>query len=116
MSEAAAADGPEGVTGGLRVLLRLEGLALCAGAVLLYAFSGSSWLLFAALLLAPDLSFAGYLAGPRVGAACYNVVHTTIGADRPRRCRIDPGVAFGRRGRADLAGAYRRRPGARAMG
>jgi hypothetical protein len=25
------------------------------------------------------LSFAGYLAGPRLGAACYNLVHTTIG-------------------------------------
>ena len=39
----------------------------------------SSWLLFAALLLVPDVSFAAYLAGPRVGALCYNLVHTTIG-------------------------------------
>ena len=79
MAEAATAEGPLGVTGGLRLLLRREGLALFAGAVLLYALSGSSWLLFAALLLAPDLSFAGYLAGARVGAACYNILHTTIG-------------------------------------
>jgi hypothetical protein len=79
MAEAVTAEGPVGVTGGLRLLLRLEGLALFAGAVLLYALSGSSWLLFAALLLAPDLSFAGYLAGPRFGATCYNVLHTTIG-------------------------------------
>lgn len=30
------------------------------------------------LFLAPDLSFAGYLAGPRMGAWVYNTVHTTI--------------------------------------
>src|SRR5262249_2131495 len=29
--------------------------------------------------LAPDLSFAGYLGGPRVGAIVYNAVHTIIG-------------------------------------
>jgi hypothetical protein len=79
MTQSAAAVGPEGVTGGLRLLLRLEGLALFAGAVALYATSDHSWLLFAALILAPDLGFAAYLAGPRVGAFCYNLVHTTIG-------------------------------------
>ena len=79
MTEAASVGGPEGVVGGPRLLLRLEGLALCAAAVLVYALSGHSWLLFAVLLLAPDLSFAAYLAGPRFGAACYNAVHATIG-------------------------------------
>jgi hypothetical protein len=38
-----------------------------------------SWWLFAALILVPDLSMAGYLAGNRVGAAAYNAVHVTIG-------------------------------------
>ena len=28
--------------------------------------------MFALLFLLPDLSMLGYLAGPRVGAACYN--------------------------------------------
>jgi hypothetical protein len=79
MTQSAIAAGPEGVTGGLRLLLRLEGLALFAGAVALYAATDHSWLLFAALILAPDLSFAAYLAGPRAGALCYNLVHTTIG-------------------------------------
>jgi len=31
------------------------------------------------LILAPDLSFAGYAAGPRIGAIIYNGAHTTIG-------------------------------------
>jgi len=34
----------------------------------LNAHSGASWKLFAALILAPDLSFAFYLFGPRAGA------------------------------------------------
>ena len=47
----------------VRLLLRLEGLAIAAGAVVLYADGDHSWWLFALLILAPDLSFLGYLAG-----------------------------------------------------
>lgn len=57
-------------------LLRVEGVALLALSVLLYQKNGGSWLLFGALLLAPDLSMLGYLAGTRVGAALYNAFHT----------------------------------------
>jgi hypothetical protein len=64
--------------GGVRNLLRAEGLVLLACAVALYWRSGADWKLFAALFLVPDLSFAGYLAGPRVGAAAYNLMHSTI--------------------------------------
>src|SRR5664280_2937982 len=64
------------VTGGLKTLLRLEGLTLFAGMTLLYAVWGGSWLVYAILFLAPDLSFAGYLAGPRAGAIVYNAAHS----------------------------------------
>ena len=47
------------VTGGCRTLLRLEGLTLFLGMVLLYAVWGGSWWVFAVLFLVPDLSFAG---------------------------------------------------------
>ena len=57
------------------VLLRAEGAALLLTSVMLYWVSGGSWLLFALLLLVPDLSMLGYLAGPRVGATVYNVFH-----------------------------------------
>ena len=57
-------------------LLRTEGVALLALSVLLYWINGGSWLLFGVLLLAPDLSMLGYIAGPRVGAAIYNAFHT----------------------------------------
>ncbi|MGH2676852.1 MAG: DUF4260 domain-containing protein [Actinomycetota bacterium] len=60
------------------VILRLEGVALLAVAVYLYARYGDGWVLFALLILAPDLSLLGYTAGPAVGAAAYNVLHTTV--------------------------------------
>ena len=66
------------VTGGPRVLLRLEGFVLGFAAVLLYSAMNLSWWTFAALILAPDLSFVAYLAGARAGAIAYNAVHTTI--------------------------------------
>ena len=64
------------VSGGLRTLLRLEGLTLFAGMTLLYAVWGGSWWIYAVLFLAPDLSFLGYLAGPRAGAVVYNAAHS----------------------------------------
>ena len=62
----------------LRVLLHLEGLALLVAAVVVYVEIDASWILFAVLFLAPDVSFLGYLAGPRVGAAAYNALHTAV--------------------------------------
>jgi len=62
-----------------RILLRLEGLAFALLAVLVFDRLGESWWLFAALVLVPDLSFLGYLAGPRIGAAIYNAAHSLIG-------------------------------------
>ena len=56
-------------------LLRFEGLAVAAVSALLYARSGASWWLFAALWLAPDLSMLGYLAGACWGARAYNAIH-----------------------------------------
>jgi len=70
---------PPAVAGPPLVFLRLEGAALLAAATLLYHRTGTSWWLYAALFLAPDLSFAGYFGGPRVGAWVYNIAHTTIG-------------------------------------
>ena len=60
------------------ILLRLEGLAVATVTALLYARTGSSWWLFAALWLAPDLSMLGYLVGSRWGARIYNAIHTYV--------------------------------------
>jgi len=61
-----------------RVLLRLEGLAVLAGAVIVYFHAGFGWVAFVALILAPDVSFAGYLFGPRIGAVTSDALHTEV--------------------------------------
>lgn len=56
--------------------LRVEGIAVLAISVFLYAQGEHGWILFLALLLVPDLSMVGYASGPRVGATVYNLAHT----------------------------------------
>lgn len=60
------------------LLVRLEWVAVFVMAVAAYWWGGYAWWIFALLILAPDLSMAGYLAGPHVGAVAYNFVHTVI--------------------------------------
>jgi len=61
------------------VVLRLEGLALFLAATVLFGLLHGRWSRYGLLFLAPDLSFAFYLAGPRAGTVAYNVLHSTIG-------------------------------------
>lgn len=58
--------------------IRLEWIAVTVMAVVLYMMTGVSWWLLALLILVPDLSMLGYLAGPRVGAIAYNALHILI--------------------------------------
>jgi hypothetical protein len=67
------------VTGAPRIWLRIEGAAVLALALYVYQWGGHSWLLFALLFLLPDVSLAGYLAGPRAGAMLYNSAHSYVG-------------------------------------
>jgi len=46
------------------------------GSLALYFDAGYGWLPLVLLFLAPDLSMAGYAAGPAVGALTYDVAHT----------------------------------------
>ena len=64
------------VVGTPRRWLRLEGLAMFAAGTALYLVSGAPVLLLLPLLLVPDVSALGYLAGPRIGAFTYNLAHT----------------------------------------
>ncbi|CAN1488123.1 Protein of unknown function DUF4260 [Paracoccaceae bacterium] len=66
------------VTGFPNLVLRAEGAMLLAAAALGYAQTGTGWGLFAVLFLVPDVFMLGYLRGPRMGAAIYNVGHSTI--------------------------------------
>ena len=67
------------VTGPPKTVLSLEGAAMLAASVLFYDEHGRSWLLFALLLLVPDVAIFGYVAGSRLGAMTYNLLHTIIG-------------------------------------
>jgi hypothetical protein len=64
---------------GSRGLLRVEGFALFAAAMLAFWHVSADWRLFAWLILIPDASFAAYLFGPRAGAFGYNAMHSTMG-------------------------------------
>jgi hypothetical protein len=76
MADTTAEETIGAVTGRVRTLLCLEGLTLFAGMTLLYGFWGGPWWVYAVLFLAPDISFLGYLAGPKAGAIAYNAAHS----------------------------------------
>ena len=56
---------------------RLEGALVFAAALVLFVFLDDTiaWWLAVLLFFAPDLSFAAYALGPRIGALGYNLVH-----------------------------------------
>ncbi|MGH1368644.1 MAG: DUF4260 domain-containing protein [Maritimibacter sp.] len=62
------------------LLLRADGIANIALGLCLFVITDQSWWLFALLILAPDLSALGYLRNNRLGALCYNIVHSYVGA------------------------------------
>jgi hypothetical protein len=59
-----------------KMLLQIEGLALLAGAVALYAVLGGNGWVFLLLLLVPDAAMVGYVFNPKIGSQLYNLVHT----------------------------------------
>lgn len=56
--------------------LRIEGLAVLLLSFALYRAHGHGWPLFLVLFFVPDVTMAGYLRNPRVGALVYNLGHT----------------------------------------
>ena len=78
MADTASLETTGTVSGGVRTLLRLEGLTLFAGMTSVYGFWGGQWWFYAILFFSPDLSFVAYLAGPKIGAWVYNAMHSTV--------------------------------------
>jgi len=67
------------VSGYLRLVIRIEGLAVLLAMLILYDHTSmASWKVFFILFFVPDVSFLGYLAGKKVGAICYNLMHSYI--------------------------------------
>ena len=65
---------------GVDWILRAEAVALFVTGVLLYLQLNGNGLFLLPLLLAPDVSMVGYLAGPQAGAVTYNLAHNLITA------------------------------------
>lgn len=58
---------------------RVEAAVVAIGLVALTVHLGFAWWWLLALFLVYDASAAGYAAGPRLGAWCYNAVHNFAG-------------------------------------
>lgn len=73
-----AAD-PGSVPDGHRFMLwqRIEAAGVLAAGIAIHVHVGTGWPWWAALLifLAPDLTFAAYAVGPKIGAWVYNAAH-----------------------------------------
>ena len=78
MTEGEARRGPFAFLFDPIALQRLEGGMLLLLSLLLFWKYSGAWLLYALLILAPDLFMLGYLRGPRAGAAVYNLGHTWL--------------------------------------
>ncbi|MEI6478379.1 MAG: DUF4260 domain-containing protein [bacterium] len=59
----------------MKLILKLEYLGGVLLSLYLFTQLPFAWRWYPVLFLAPDLSMAGYLFGPKVGAATYNVAH-----------------------------------------
>jgi hypothetical protein len=59
----------------MKSLLKTEELSQMLLALVVFAHLPFAWWVLPATFLLPDLSMLGYLAGPRVGAVSYNLLH-----------------------------------------
>jgi hypothetical protein len=56
----------------------MEGAVVFGLALFLYWRIDGNWLLFIVLLLVPDVGMLGYVRNTRLGAATYNLFHTSV--------------------------------------
>lgn len=59
----------------MTTILKLEELAMFLFSIYLFGLTDFAWWWYPALILLPDISMLGYIAGPRKGAIAYNLFH-----------------------------------------
>lgn len=59
----------------MKNLIRLEEVGLLLLSIALFSLTGYAWWWFPVLILAPDISMAGYAINIKTGAALYNLFH-----------------------------------------
>ncbi len=67
-----------GSVGGLRIVLRLEGLSILMAGCWVYHFYQFSWGQFFLYFFLPDIGLLGYLVNSKIGAFSYNLTHSYI--------------------------------------
>jgi hypothetical protein len=59
----------------MKTLVKLEEFGEFLFSIYLFSLLPYPWWFYPLFFFAPDLSMLGYIAGPRLGAATYNVIH-----------------------------------------
>lgn len=59
----------------MKSLIQLEELAMLGISIYVLCFLKARWWIYPLLLLGPDISMLGYVAGSKAGAICYNLFH-----------------------------------------
>lgn len=59
----------------MKLILKLEELAMWIGCILLLYVSQADWWWYVLMFLGPDVSMIGYMMNNKVGAWCYNLIH-----------------------------------------
>lgn len=59
----------------MKNIIKLEEMAMFAFSVYALYFLHADWWWYLILLIGPDISMLGYLAGDKAGAICYNLFH-----------------------------------------
>ena len=62
----------------IKSILHIEGLIVLLVSLYFYQVTNGNWLLFALLILVPDVSMLGYLKNKKLGAITYNLGHNYI--------------------------------------
>lgn len=59
----------------MQTLIKLEEFGAFLFSIYLFSLLPYPWWFYPAFFFAPDLAMVGYLAGPRLGAIAYNIIH-----------------------------------------
>lgn len=59
----------------MKSIIKLEEMAMLALSIFILYRLDVDWWFYPILLLGPDISMLGYIAGNKVGAFCYNLFH-----------------------------------------
>ena len=59
----------------MKTLIKIEELAQLLLSIYLFSFLPFAWWVFPVVLLVPDMSLLGLLAGKRIGTITYNLIH-----------------------------------------